>query len=64
MTTPIYDPDDPRGITTGELELDERQRARFLQLMREQAAVMLRLVDILTERLRRMRSAREASIEG
>jgi GTP-binding protein HflX len=28
MTTPIYDPDDPRGITTGELELDERSGLR------------------------------------
>ncbi len=35
--------------TLQELELDERQRARFLQLMREQAASMQRLVeDLLT----------------
>lgn len=35
--------------TLQELDLDERQRARFLQLMREQAASMQRLVeDLLT----------------
>jgi two-component system phosphate regulon sensor histidine kinase PhoR len=35
--------------TLEELDLDERQRARFLQLMREQAASMQRLVeDLLT----------------
>ncbi|MDD2858057.1 MAG: GTPase HflX [Candidatus Nanopelagicales bacterium] len=52
MTTPIYDPDDPRGITTGELELDERSGLRRV------AGLSTELEDITEVEYRQVRLER------